>query len=88
MRGFRDFAVETYGRMSDAARKTVKDMVRMYEELHGGGGCAPMTRAQFIDFVRRVISVGAPAKVDGERAVCTKCSGRSHWSTIVVGGSG
>eukprot|EP01047_Picozoa_sp_COSAG01_P105517 COSAG01_NODE_34726_length_543_cov_0.700450_1_plen_103_part_10 len=57
MRGFRDFAVETYGRMSDAARKTVKDMVRMYEELHGGGGCAPMARAQFIDFVRRVISV-------------------------------
>jgi hypothetical protein len=54
---FRDFAVETYGRMSDAARKTVKDMGRMYEELHGGGGCAPMTRAQFIDFVRRVISV-------------------------------
>ena len=55
---FRDFAVETYGRMSDAARQTVRDMGRMYEELYGGcGGVAPMTRAQFIDFVRRVISV-------------------------------
>jgi hypothetical protein len=32
-------------RMSDAARQTVRDMGRMYEELYGGcGGVAPMTR--------------------------------------------
>jgi hypothetical protein len=43
--------------MSDAARQTVRDMGRMYEELYGGCGAAPMTRAQFIDFVHRVISV-------------------------------
>ena len=33
---FADFAVETYGRMSDAARKVIKQLGDMYEQLHGG----------------------------------------------------
>ena len=33
---FTNFAVETYGRMSDAARKVIKHLGDMYEQLHGG----------------------------------------------------
>ena len=47
---FTDFAVETYRRMSRAARKVIKHLGDMYEQLHGGDdsdGYVP--RSVFVD---------------------------------------
>ena len=55
---FTDFAVETYGRMSDAARKVIKQLGDMYEQLHGGDdsdGYVP--RSVFVDHCRQVIGI-------------------------------
>ena len=60
---FTDFAVETYERMSDAARKVIKHLGDMYEQLHGGDdsdGYVP--RSVFVDHCRQVI--GSPTKGD------------------------
>ena len=64
---FTDFAVETYGRMSDAARKVIKHLGDMYEQLHGGDdsdGYIP--RSVFVDHCRQVIGIAL------QRAICTQ----------------
>ena len=64
---FTDFAVETYGRMSEAARKVIKQLGDMYEQLHGGDesdGYIP--RSVFVDHCRQIIGVAL------QRAVCTQ----------------
>ena len=66
---FTDFAVETYGRMSDAARKVVKQLGDMYEQLHGGDdsdGYIP--RSVFVDHCRQVLGIAL------QRAICTQIS--------------
>ena len=63
---FTDFAVETYGRMSEAARKVIKQLGDMYEQLHGGDesdGYIP--RSVFVDHCRQIIGVAL------QRAICT-----------------
>ena len=72
---FTDFAVETYGRMSDAARKVIKQLGDMYEQLHGGDdsdGYIP--RSVFVDHCRQIIGVAL------QRAVCTQIT---NWSKRV-----
>ena len=64
---FTDFAVETYGRMSGAARKVIKHLGDMYEQLHGGDdsdGYVP--RSVFVDHCHQVISVAL------QRAISTQ----------------
>jgi hypothetical protein len=60
--------------MSDAARQTVRDMGRMYEELYGGcGGVAPMTRDDGAD--------GHPVKLAtlcGHQGIEQHCAGTRH----------
>ena len=50
--------METYGRMSGAARKVIKHLGDKYEQLHGGddsAGCVP--RSVFVDHYRQVIGI-------------------------------
>ena len=66
---FTDFAVETYGRMSEAARKVIKQLGDMYEQLHGGDdsdGYIP--RSVFVDHCRQVMGIAL------QRAICTQIS--------------
>ena len=55
---FTDFAIETYGRMSEAARKVIKHLGDMYEQMHGGDdsdGYVP--RSVFVDHFCQVIGI-------------------------------
>ena len=64
---FTDFAVETYGRMSGAARKVIKHLGDMYEQLQGGDdsdGCVP--RSVFVDRCRQGIGIAL------QRAISTQ----------------
>ena len=64
---FTDFAVETYGRISCAARKVIKLLGDMYEQLHGGDnsdGYVP--RSVFVDHCRQVIGIAL------QRAISTQ----------------
>ena len=61
--------METYGRMSDAARKVIKQLGDMYEQLHGGDdsdGYIP--RSVFVDHCRQIIGIAL------QRAICTQIS--------------
>ena len=59
--------METYGRMSCAARKVIKNLGDMYEQLHGGDdsdGYVP--RSVFVDHCRQVIGIAL------QRAISTQ----------------
>ena len=54
--GFPGPSRHTYGRMSEAARKVIKNIGDMYEQMHGGDdsdGYVP--RSVFVDHCRQVI---------------------------------
>ena len=59
--------METYGRMSCSARKVIKHLGDMYEQLHGGDdsdGYVP--RSVFVDHCRQVIGIAL------QRAISTQ----------------
>ena len=61
--------------MSGAARKVIKHLGDMYEQLHGGDdsdGYVP--RSVFVDYCRQVISVALQRTISGKRHVAHACS--------------